>query len=293
VLRVPNARLVADVAAARLLSDERPPATAAALREVLSECCAGCKVDPEEFWNLESELPYTIELYWPAEEPDCFDALLVRKRGAEAVSHNQLAAMAPNRECSSRQSWRAYCNDPLRRRSFRRLVPELRRFLQHTLPDYMLPSAFVSLGALPLTPHGKVDRRVLPEPGGQRNDLGGSYVAPRNAVEEVLADIWAQVLEVERVGAHDNFFDLGGHSLLGTQVTSRIFDAFNVELPLRHLFQSPTLSALAEALLETAPDRFKTERKAELLSRLSRLSDEQVQAMLAARSAAPLEVQEL
>jgi len=172
-------------------------------------------------------------------------------------------------------------------------VPELRRFLQHTLPDYMLPSAFVSLGALPLTPHGKVDRRVLPAPGGQRNDLGGSYVAPRNAVEEVLADIWAQVLEVERVGAHDNFFDLGGHSLLGTQVTSRIFDAFNVELPLRHLFQSPTLSALAEALLETAPDRLKTERKAELLSRLSRLSDEQVQAMLAARSAAPLEVQEL
>ena len=294
LLHVPNARLVADVAAARLLSDEHPPATAAALREALSECWAGCKVDPEEFWKLESELPYIIELYWPTgEEPDCFDALLVRKRGAEAVSHNQLAAMAPNRECSSRQSWRAYCNDPLRRRSFRRLVPELRRFLQHTLPDYMLPSAFVSLGALPLTPHGKVDRRVLPAPGGQRNDLGGSYVAPRNAVEEVLADIWAQVLEVERVGAHDNFFDLGGHSLLGTQVTSRIFDAFNVELPLRHLFQSPTLSALAEALLDTAPDRLKTERKAELLSRLSRLSDEQVQAMLAARSAAPLEVQEL
>jgi amino acid adenylation domain-containing protein len=292
VLRVPNARLVADVAAARLLSDERPPATAAALREAASECGVG-KVDPEEFWNLESELPYTIELYWPAaEEPDCFDALLVRKPGVETVSRNQLAAIAPGREDSPRQSWRFYCNDPLRRRSLRRLVPELRRFLQQTLPDYMLPSAFVSLTALPLTQHGKVDRRALPAPGRQRSEPSGSYVAPRNAVEEVLADIWAQVLEVERVGAHDNFFDLGGHSLLGTQVTSRIFDAFSVELPLRHLFQSPTLSGLAEALLEAAPDRLTTERKAELLARLSRLSDEQVQAMLAARSAAPLDVQD-
>jgi hypothetical protein len=156
----------------------------------------------------------------------------------------------------------------------------------------MLPSAFVPMSALPLTPHGKVDRRALPAPGRQRGEPGGSYVAPRNAVEEVLADIWAQVLEVERVGAHDNFFDLGGHSLLGTQVTSRIFDAFSVELPLRRLFEAPTLAGLSDALLEASPDRLRTERKAELLARLSRLSDEQVQAMLAARAAAPLEVQD-
>ena len=293
VLRVPNARLVADVAGARLLSDERPPATAAALREALRACAVDCGVDPEEFWNLEAELPYSVELYWPApEEPDCFNALLTRKQGAEAAApRGRLASTAHGLEGSPRQAWRAYCNDPLRRRSFRRLAPELRRFLQQTLPDYMLPSAFVPMSALPLTMRGKVDRRALPAPGRQRGEPGGSYVAPRNAVEEALADIWAQVLEVERVGAHDNFFDLGGHSLLGTQVTSRIFDVFSVELPLRRLFQSPTLSRLAEALLEAAPDRLKTERKAELLSRLSRLSDEQVQAMLAARSAAPLEAQ--
>ncbi|HEX8191019.1 MAG TPA: amino acid adenylation domain-containing protein [Pyrinomonadaceae bacterium] len=293
VLRVPNARLGADVSAARMLSGEGAPATAAALREALRARDAEQEVDPEEFWNLESELPYTVELYWPAaEEPDCFDALLVRKDGASAASRGRLAALAPVRENSPRQSWRAFCNDPLRRRSLRRLVPELRRFLQQTLPDYMLPSSFVSVGALPLTPHGKVDRRQLPPPGRQRSEPGGSYVAPRNAVEEVLADIWAQVLEVERVGAHDNFFDLGGHSLLGTQVTSRIFDAFSVELPLRRLFESPTPSGLADALLEASPDRPGTERRAELLSRLSRLSDEQVQAMLAARAAAPLEVQD-
>ncbi|HEX8149510.1 MAG TPA: amino acid adenylation domain-containing protein [Pyrinomonadaceae bacterium] len=293
VLRVPNARLGADVSAARLLSDESPPATAAALREALRARGADCEVDPEEFWKLETELPYTVELYWPAaEEPDCFDALLVRRDGEEAASRGRLAALAPGREGSPRQSWRAYCNDPLRRRSLRRLVPELRLFLRQTLPDYMLPSAFVSVSALPLTPHGKVDRRQLPAPGRQRNDPGGSYVAPRNAVEEVLADIWAQVLEAERVGAHDNFFDLGGHSLLGTQVTSRIFDAFSVELPLRRLFEAPTPAGLAEALLEASPDRLRTERKAELLSRLSRLSDEQVQAMLAARAAAPLDAQD-
>jgi acyl carrier protein len=285
VLHVPNARLGSEVAAARMLADECAPATVGALRDALDACAADGGVDPEELWSLEAELPYFINLCWPeAEERDCFDALLVRKDGSEALARRRLAAFADEKGSEPTQTWRAYCNDPLRRRGFRRLIPELRRSLQETLPDYMLPSAFVPLGALPLTPHGKVDRRALPAPGRQRGEAGGSYVAPRNAVEEVLADIWASVLEVERVGARDNFFDLGGHSLLGTQVTSRILDAFAVELPLRRLFETPTIEGLAEALLEASGDRLKVERKAELLARLARLSEEQVQAMLAARA---------
>ncbi|WP_414754485.1 amino acid adenylation domain-containing protein [Anabaena sp. CCY 9910] len=126
-------------------------------------------------------------------------------------------------------------------------ISELRQFLKAKLPDYMVPSAFVMLDALPLTPSGKVDRRALPAPDLD-NEITDKYVAPRNPTEELLAQIWAQVLKIEKVGIHDNFFDLGGHSLLATQLISRIRNVFRVELPLRELFASATISELARSL---------------------------------------------
>jgi amino acid adenylation domain-containing protein len=125
---------------------------------------------------------------------------------------------------------------------------QLRKFLLARLPEYMVPSAFVFLDALPLTPSGKLDRRALPEPERDREDLKRTYVAPRNPVEEVLATVWAEVLRLEQVGVMDNFFELGGHSLLATQVVSRIKVAFDVELPLRKLFEAPTVADLALAV---------------------------------------------
>jgi amino acid adenylation domain-containing protein len=128
---------------------------------------------------------------------------------------------------------------------------ELRAFLRARLPEYMIPSTFMVLPALPLNPNGKVDRKALPEPEAEAR---AEYVAPRNATEELLAAIWSEVLgiegvereeRVERVGAEDSFFELGGHSLLGTQVVSRVREELRVELPLRAVFESPTLSALA------------------------------------------------
>jgi amino acid adenylation domain-containing protein len=127
---------------------------------------------------------------------------------------------------------------------------ELRRYLKQTLPDHMVPSAFVSLPALPLMPNGKVDRRALPVPGTLRPDLGEAFVAPRTPVEKVLAGIWAEVLALEQIGIHDEFFDLGGHSLLATQIVSRVRQTFQVELPLRRLFETPTVADLA-ARVET------------------------------------------
>jgi len=123
---------------------------------------------------------------------------------------------------------------------------EIPKSLQEKLPDYMVPAAFVLMDALPLTPNGKVDRRALPAPKWSRDVLESEYVAPRTPVEEVLAGIWAQVLAVEQVGVHDNFFELGGHSLLATQLVSRIRRAFEIELPLRSVFESPTVATLAE-----------------------------------------------
>jgi amino acid adenylation domain-containing protein len=124
----------------------------------------------------------------------------------------------------------------------------LRAHLRRELPEYMVPAAFVAMESLPLSPNGKVDRRALPAP--EHASAEERYVVPRTPVEEVLAGIWAEVLKVERVGVHDDFFELGGHSLLATRVVSRVREVFAVELPVRALFDAPTLAGLAEQVEE-------------------------------------------
>jgi amino acid adenylation domain-containing protein len=121
---------------------------------------------------------------------------------------------------------------------------EIRASLKGKLPDYMLPAVVVCLDELPLTPNGKIDRRALPIPDFTQLQ-GEEYVAPRNEVEEQLSKIWIEVLRIERVGVYDNFFELGGHSLLATQLMSRVRQVFDVEVPLRKLFEANTIEALA------------------------------------------------
>jgi acyl carrier protein len=155
------------------------------------------------------------------------------------------------------------------------LVDQLRALLRVSLPEYMVPAHFLTLDALPRTPNGKVDRRALPPPDNSGPDFPAAFVAPRNPVEEVLAGIWADVLRLEQVGVRDNFFDLGGHSLLATQLMSRLRDALQVELPLRTLFEAPTVAGLAALTLQN-PDRgAKIERRAQLLLTVSQLSEDQ------------------
>ncbi|WP_442940787.1 non-ribosomal peptide synthase/polyketide synthase [Nostoc sp.] len=128
-------------------------------------------------------------------------------------------------------------------------ISELRQFLSNRLPLYMVPNTFVVLESLPLTPNRKVDRRALPAPD-LYSEFKDKYVAPRTPNEEMLAQIWAQVLKVEQVGIHDNFFEIGGHSLLATQLVSRIRNIFKIELPLRSLFAAATVAQLAHLIGE-------------------------------------------
>ena len=125
---------------------------------------------------------------------------------------------------------------------------EVRNHLREKLPDYMLPSAFVFMASLPLMPNGKVDRSALPAPEAGGLDGGEAHVAPRTPTEESLAGIWAEILGVGRIGVHDNFFELGGHSLLATQVLSRLRGTFEVDMPVRVLFEAPTVAELAERI---------------------------------------------
>jgi amino acid adenylation domain-containing protein len=125
---------------------------------------------------------------------------------------------------------------------------DLRRYLQQHLPEYMAPSAYMQLDSLPLMPNGKVDRQALPKPTEGRPDVDSEYVQPRTIVEQVIANIWEDVLHLDQVGIHDDFFELGGHSLLATQVTSRVRSVFHLELPLRRFFESPTVSGLAQTV---------------------------------------------
>jgi amino acid adenylation domain-containing protein len=140
---------------------------------------------------------------------------------------------------------------------------ELRDFLKTKLPDHMIPSAFVFLDAMPLTTNGKVDRKALPAPEQTRPELDESFAAPTTPTETALVEIWREVLRLERVGIHDNFFELGGHSLVMTQIISRLREVFQVELPIRRFFESPTVAELSVAIEELLADE------------ISRLSDDE------------------
>lgn len=124
---------------------------------------------------------------------------------------------------------------------------ELREYLKQSLPDYMLPSIFIKLDALPLTPNGKIDKKALPSPSGASAELTQIYVAPENSVQTQLCSIWADVLDIERVGIRDNFFDLGGHSILALRLVSKIESETGINLPLIDLFQGKTIEDIASS----------------------------------------------
>lgn len=150
----------------------------------------------------------------------------VDEDGASESDPNLIAYLVPNVEKTS--------------------TTELRSFLKEKLPDYMVPTLFVELAALPLTPNGKVDRRALPAPDGERPQLDQGFVQPRTEIEELIAQIWREILKLGGIGVYDNFFELGGHSLLATRVIARLRSSFNVDVALRKLFELPTVAGLAQ-----------------------------------------------
>ena len=153
-------------------------------------------------------------------------------------------------------------------------VGELRRFLNEKLPDYMIPHDFVTLEAIPLTDTRKVDRKALPDPGTSRPELTTPYVAPRTPIEKELAKIWAEGLSTDEVGIHDDFFDLGGHSLSATRIIARVIATFKLQLPVRALFDSPTVAAMSVVISSKEGQKADEEDLKRLLSEIESLSEE-------------------
>ncbi|MEG3990474.1 amino acid adenylation domain-containing protein [Microcoleus sp. S28C3] len=243
IANVPNARVTAAVKAAELLSVVDKFPTAGQLQKAV-EKIEDLGVDPEAWYAL--EVPYNVNISWSnSDSQGRYDVVFARGETRDFVRETRSDNLRP---------WRSYANNPLQAKAARKLVPQLQAYLAEKLPEYMVPSAFVVLESLPVTANGKVDRLALPAPEPIKLEWAGGYVAPQTSIEEVLVKIWVEVLGIKRVGIRDNFFELGGHSLLATQLVSRVRDAFGVELPLRRVFEAPTiaeLSKIVESLKES------------------------------------------
>ncbi|HEV2736931.1 MAG TPA: condensation domain-containing protein, partial [Longimicrobiaceae bacterium] len=233
VARVPNPRVAGALAVLESLGSGAEPKSTDELRSLAAEREARAP-DPDAFRELAEARGYRARARWAARGgPGEYDVLLVRGGAAGALLEDTPVPLP----------WSAYASDPLASQKANRLQPELRAWMEERLPGPMVPAAVVVLDALPLTPAGKLDRRGLPAP--EPASAEDRYVAPRTPAEEVLAAIWAETLRLERVGVRDDFFALGGHSLLATRLVSRVGQAFGVELPLRTLFDAPTVAELA------------------------------------------------
>jgi len=237
---VPDGRVALDVRAASWVDSEVGPETVGEALKELKKGLAG--IEPEEFWSLATDLGYAVAITPSDSSADGqFDIFLRRGNGAARFPLARLCDKLEKEPLSS------YANDPLQVSFTRRVMPLLRSFLSERLPAYMVPSDFVVLDALPMTPGGKLDRRALPEPFGVRPDLTTAYIKPGNEVEQNIAALWRELLQVDKVGVEDNFFDLGGHSLLVVQLQSRLKELYP-ELSVIDLFKYPTVKSLSNYL---------------------------------------------
>jgi amino acid adenylation domain-containing protein len=238
---VPSARIAREVAAAKLLASEDGPTDASHILAAAAELAREA-IDPEDLWALEGSIPYRIEIRPSPASKGSFDVIFSRSDTGEPLPFD--LPLFPQAQPTP-LPWGRYTNDPLSAKRPYDVVPALRRFLAERLPEFMVPSSFIVLDAFPVTVSGKVDKKALPVSDSTRAGLSFGYVAPRNAVEERIAAVWAEVLGKSEVGVHDNFFELGGYSLLATQLISKLSADFSgLRLPM--IFTSPTVAALAE-----------------------------------------------
>jgi len=244
--KVPNARVAADLRIAALLRRESAAQNAGQLKAAGAVGPSG--MDPESLWELEQSLPYKVDVLWSVGDESTFDVVFRRL----PESGGELAPLPVNHApMSANVSPLQFANSPHLKALSRSLVQELKEFCKDKLPDYMIPSQWVLLDRLPLTANGKLDLKALPAPEHQASAAQSEFVEPSGEIETAIATVWREVLRLDRIGAHDNFFEAGGHSLLAVQAIMKLREMLDVELNLGSLFVAPTISQLGQSIAAT------------------------------------------
>jgi amino acid adenylation domain-containing protein len=279
ILGVPNARVLPEFRAAASLAKGGQPTTVIALRHAI-ETMRENAFHPEAFWALEDDLPYSVDITWSRTGAEFFDIFLKRR---SLNGSRRSPASFPEKTITPRP-WRSYAHNPIDVKLNQTFRSSLRSLVGKTLPSYMMPSAFVFLNSLPRSPNGKVDRNALPAPDLTGFEHEQNFTAPQTSIEKDLRQIWADLLGLEQVGIHANFFDLGGHSLLAMQVMSRLQDKFQVELPLRTFFEQPTIAALALVITEMQAAKAEQTDVSHILAEIESLSEDEAKKLIAPNS---------
>ncbi|MBK7992405.1 MAG: LLM class flavin-dependent oxidoreductase [Blastocatellia bacterium] len=253
-----NAKINKEIMMRQILSSPHQLETITDLEAKLTST-SKLAINPEELWQLGQSCSYDVELSLVGSNNEAFYHAFLSSKNIT----NSLVIDFP---CSIKEikPLTSYSNKPFQRHLAHQVITEVKTTLKEKLPEYMLPSAIVVLEKLPLTPNGKVDRKALPAPEYSRSDQ--AYVAPSTPTELALAEIWKEVLGVEKVGINDSFFELGGHSILAMQLFTKIRNNFVGEISLRKLLESPTIAQLAQ-LIELSKTTLTSEQTITILPR--------------------------
>ena len=240
---VPSARLSTEWRKLQQIERTEPETLVSDLK--LEQLVVSEGLEPEQLWALEHELGYEIQIGWAERSNIASYDLLCVARSGQATETSVWRVADDQMDV---KPWSAYANVLRRHLTHQHLEHELRQHLSRKLPDYMVPSTFVWIEALPLTPTGKLNRRALPPPDASRSQMDDVYTPPATDLQRQIAATWSQVLGIEKLGIDASFFNIGGHSLLAMQVVSRLSDFLNMDIPLRLMFEKPTIRGFAEAV---------------------------------------------
>jgi len=278
VERVANPRLAEEVTALVLMARAAPFPSVHALRETIQRELPAKGPDPEVLWDMASRLGYDAELTWsPCGGRDGYYTAVFRLPGPPQGTAGLGLASA------FQPVWEEFANNPLKGKFSQLLFRELRQLAEERLPTYMQPIYYVAMDALALTRNGKVDHRQLPAPNAGRPDTRGTLLHPRNPIEEVIRRIWSDVLGTSGIGVLDNFFEMGGHSLMATQIVSRVREIFQTPLPLRLVLENPTVANMSELLQRYESSPARALKIARLHQKLAGMSQEDVRGLLEAK----------
>ena len=250
IKNIPNPRLIKEIYLLDLITDKSIENVQELRKKIESIEVKG--IEPEDWWNLGIEVDGKIIIHW-SELKACYH-LTFKPKNIGGKTNLQQHGKIQN------LSYQEYTNNPLHSKIARQLEPKLREYLKSRLPEYMIPTTWVTLEKMPLNANGKINRQALPKPEKKRPELKTTLVLATKELEKKIAEIWQDLLQLEIVGTQDNFFELGGNSLLLIQLNRQLKQRLNLDIPVVKLFQYPTISSLTEYLeqdkTEKSPNKY-------------------------------------